>query len=133
VLAPTPRRRLATVRGCCQRGGVGGDARPEARLTAQRSDRSWPRAVSMVLVSLALLLLISGCSGASPETRAKQTRTARLSTRTPTPRVQETVVRIDQEQAGMLTAEAFLPIAAPLPSTAPTRRSGPAATPAGQR
>jgi hypothetical protein len=33
----------------------------------------------------------------------------------------------------MLTAEAFLPIAAPLPSTAPTRRSGPAATPAGQR
>jgi hypothetical protein len=93
----------------------------------------WPRSVSMVLVSLALMLLISGCSGASPETRARQTRTAQLPTWTPTPRVQETVVRIDRDQAGMLTAEALLPIAAPLPSAAPTRRIVPAATPEGRR
>ena len=91
---------------------------------------SGPRAVSMVLVSLGLLLLISGCNGASPETRASQTRTARLGTWTPTPRVRATVVvRIDQAQAEMLTAEAYLSIAVPRPSAAPTRRIGPATTP----
>lgn len=94
---------------------------------------AWPRAVSMALVSLALMLLISGCGRASPETRASQTRTAQLGTWTPTPRVQGTVVGIGQPQAEILTAEAFLPIAAPLPSTVSTSRMGPAATPAGQR
>ena len=54
------------------------------------------RAVSVLLVSLALILLISGCNGASPETRASQTRTAQLGTWTPTPRAREPVVRIDQ-------------------------------------
>lgn len=91
---------------------------------------SWPRAVSMLLVGLALLLLISGCNGASPETRARQTRTAQRGPWTPTPRARGiVVVRIDQKQAEILTAEAYLPIAAPLPSTAPTRRIRPAATP----
>jgi hypothetical protein len=91
------------------------------------------RLVSVLLVSLALILLISGCNGASPETRARQTRTAQRGTWTPTPRVQGTVVRIDQKQAEILTAEAFLPIAAPLPSTAPTSRVGTVATPAARR
>ena len=54
------------------------------------------RAVSVLLVSLALILLISGCNGASPETRASQTRTAQRGTWTPTPRAREPVVRIDQ-------------------------------------
>jgi len=91
------------------------------------------RLVSVLLVSLALILLISGCNGASPETRARQTRTAQRGTWTPTPRVQGTVVRIDRKQAGILTAEAFLPIAAPVPSTAPTSRGGTVATPAARR
>jgi hypothetical protein len=91
------------------------------------------RLVSVLLVSLALILLISGCNGASPETRARQTRTAQRGTWTPTPRVQGTVVRIDQKQAEILTAEAFLPIAAPLPSTAPTSRGGTVATPAARQ
>jgi len=69
----------------------------------------------MLLVSLPLILLISSCNGASPETRARQTKTARLGSPTPTPRVPGTVVRIDHEQAVILTAEAFLPIARPLP------------------
>jgi hypothetical protein len=88
------------------------------------------RLVSVLLVSLALILLISGCNGASPETRARQTWTARQGTWTPTPRAQRSVVRIDRKQAEILTAEAFLPIAAPRPSTAPTSRVGTVATPA---
>ena len=56
---------------------------------------SGPRAVSMVLVSLGLLLLVGGCNGASPETRARQTRTARFGTWTPTPRA-EHLVRIER-------------------------------------
>jgi hypothetical protein len=73
------------------------------------------RSVAVLLVSLPLILLISSCNGASPETRATQTKTARLSSPTPTPRVPGTVVRIDHERVVILTAEAFLPIAGPLP------------------
>jgi hypothetical protein len=83
------------------------------RLTFHSIWRSRP--VSVLLVSLPLILLISSCNGASPETRARQTRTARLGSPTPTLRVQGTVVRIDHEQDVILTAEAFLPIAGPLP------------------
>ena len=85
------------------------------------------RPVSGLLVSLALILFMSGCGGPSPETRARQTRTAELGSPTPTPRTQVTVVRIDQERAVMLTAEAFLPVAA-RPIVV-----GTVATPAGRR
>jgi hypothetical protein len=71
------------------------------------------RSISGLLVSLALLLLISGCGGASPETRARQTKTARLGSQTPTLLSQEVVVAVDRERAVMLTAEAFLPVAPP--------------------
>src|SRR5829696_7666964 len=79
----------------------------------------------MLLVSLAITPLISSCGGASPETRARQTMTAQFGTRTPTPREatwtaidQGTVVGIDQAIAVILTAEAILPIARPLPPNA---------------
>ena len=94
------------------------------------------RLVCVLLVGLALAPLVSGCGGASPETRAAQTMRALRGTRTPTHLeaarkaiAQGTVTGIDQGSAGILTAEAYLPIAAPRPSTAPTRRIGPAATP----
>ncbi len=38
------------------------------------------RPVAVLLVGLALTLLVSGCGGASPETRARQTKTARHAT-----------------------------------------------------
>src|SRR5829696_1484904 len=79
----------------------------------------------MLLVSLAITPLISSCGGASPETRARQTMTAQFGTRTPTPREatwtaidQGTVVGIDQAITVILTAEAILPIARPLPPNA---------------
>ena len=61
------------------------------------------RPVCVVLVNRALLLLLSGCGGASPETRARQTRTAERGTRTPTPWT--------PPRAISMTAEAFLPVA----------------------
>jgi hypothetical protein len=71
----------------------------------------------VLLVGLALTLLVSGCGGASPETRARQTQTALQGTATPTPLraartaiVQGAFTRIDQESAVIRTAEASLPI-----------------------
>jgi hypothetical protein len=78
----------------------------------------------VLLVSLALTPLISGCGGASPETRARQTMTAQFGTRTPTPReatwaaIDQGTVGIDQAIAVILTAEAVLPVARPLPPNA---------------
>ncbi len=75
------------------------------------------RTVSVLLVGLALTPLVSGCGGASPETRARQTRTALHGTSTPTPlRATRTAIAqgaftgIDQESAVILTAEASLPV-----------------------
>jgi hypothetical protein len=75
------------------------------------------RTVSMLLVGLALTLLVSGCGGASPETRARQTKTALQGTSTPNPLQaartsidQGTFTGIDRESAVILTAEASLPV-----------------------
>ena len=83
------------------------------------------RRVSVLLVGLALTLLVSGCGGASPETRARQTKTARHATSTPTllraartPMAREPVFAMDQERAAIRTAEAFLPIATEGPPNA---------------
>jgi hypothetical protein len=84
--------------------------------------RNWPvmcsRPISGLLVGLALTLLVSGCGGASPETRARQTRTALPSTQTPTaleasrtPLARATVAAMERDRAAMRTAEASLPIA----------------------
>ena len=88
-------------------------------LTSHRVRRGLPaRPTAVLLVGLALTLLMSGCGGASPETRARQTKTARHATSTPTllraartPIAREPVFAMDQERAAMRTAEAFLPIA----------------------
>ena len=84
------------------------------------------RPVAVLLVGLALTLLVSGCGGASPETRARQTKTALHGTSTPTslkasraPIARETVFAIDQERAAIRTAEASLPIATGGPPNAP--------------
>jgi hypothetical protein len=73
--------------------------------------------VAVLLVGLVLTLLVSGCGGASPETRARQTRTALHATATPTPLraartaiVQGPATGNDQDSAVILTAEARLPI-----------------------
>ncbi len=58
------------------------------------------------------MLLISGCGPASPETRVWQTRTALRDSLTPTPISQRAIATVEQERAQMLTAEAFLPVAA---------------------
>ena len=71
----------------------------------------------MLLLGLALTPIVSGCGGASPETRARQTKTALHGTSTPTPlRAARTAIAqgaftgIDQESAVILTAEASLPV-----------------------
>jgi hypothetical protein len=74
------------------------------------------RPVSGLLVSLILTLLISGCGGPSPETRARQTRTALRGTSTPIP-PPPSPTGIDHERAAILTAEAFLPVATVVPAT----------------
>ena len=75
------------------------------------------RIVTVLLLGLALTPLVSGCGGASPETRARQTRTALHGTVTPTPlRTTRPAIYpgsfpgIDQDNAGILTAEASLPV-----------------------
>ena len=83
------------------------------------------RTVYPLLVGLALIPLLSGCGGASPEARARQTMTAIEGTRTPTPLeedltavVEGTFTGIDRETRVMLTAEATLRVRTPVPSNA---------------
>jgi hypothetical protein len=88
--------------------------RPHQQQGGQAVMRSRP--VAGLLVSLVLTLLVSGCGGASPETRARQTKTALHGTSTPIPR-RAVPAGIDEERATILTAEAFLPIATVAPAT----------------
>ena len=78
------------------------------------------RTVCVLLPSLAVTLAASGCGGASPETRATDTRIALYGTSTPPPLeaartaiAMGTVTRLDPEIAASLTAEATLRIATP--------------------
>jgi hypothetical protein len=89
-----------------------------------------PRSYWVLLASLALILVVSGCGGASPETRFTETRIALYGTRTPTPLeaartviAMGTVTRFEPEIAASLTAEASLsiaPIATPEPGNVAT-------------
>jgi len=86
-----------------------------------------PRTVCVLLASLALTLVASGCGGASPETRLEETRIALYGTRTPTPLESArsaiaagTVTALDPEIAVSLTAEASLGIATPEPGNVAT-------------
>ena len=79
-----------------------------------------PRSLCVLLASLALTLVASGCGGASPETRFTETQTALYGTRTPTPLeaaraaiAEGTVTKLGPEIAASLTAEATLSIATP--------------------
>ena len=85
------------------------------------------RSVCILLASLALTLIASGCGGASPETRVEQTRIALYGTRTPTPLEMArsavaagTVTEMDPDVAASLTAEASLSIATPEPENVAT-------------
>jgi hypothetical protein len=85
------------------------------------------RSVWVLLASLALTLVASGCGGASPETRFTQTQVALNGTRTPTPLetarmviAAGTATTLDPEIAASLTAEASLPIATPVPGNVAT-------------
>lgn len=86
-----------------------------------------PRAIYVLLASVALALLASGCGGASPETRFAETQTALHGTRTPTPLeaaraaiAAGTVTRLDPEIVATLTAEATLSVATPEPGNVAT-------------
>jgi hypothetical protein len=85
------------------------------------------RSVWVLLASLALTLVASGCGGASPETRFTQTQVALNGTRTPTPLetarmviAAGTATTLDPEIAASLTAEASLTIATPEPGNIAT-------------
>ena len=85
------------------------------------------RSVWVLLASLALILAVSGCGGASPETRFTETQVALSGTRTPTPlEAARTVIaagtatRLEPEIAASLTAEATLNIATPEPMNVAT-------------
>ncbi|MBW3631970.1 MAG: hypothetical protein KY456_02970 [Chloroflexi bacterium] len=88
--------------------------------------RSHP--VYALFAGLALVTLVIGCGEpASPETRATETLTALHGTRPPGPReMAETAIAlgtftgIDREISVALTAEAFLPIATPMPGNVAT-------------
>ena len=91
-------------------GGAGRRLRPPPAIVRSRI-------VSVLLLGLALTPLVSSCGGASPETRARQTKTALYGTVTPTPlQATRTAIYpgsfpgIDQDKAEMLTAEASLPV-----------------------
>jgi hypothetical protein len=78
------------------------------------------RSLWVLLASLALTLVASGCGGASPETRFTQTQVALNGTRTPTPLetartliAAGTATTLDPEIAASLTAEASLTVATP--------------------
>jgi hypothetical protein len=90
-----------------------------------------PRSLCVLLASLALTLLASGCGGASPETRFTETQIALYGTRTPTPLeaartviAEGTVTRLDPEIAATLTAEATLTIATPEAGNVATHMAG---------
>jgi hypothetical protein len=79
-----------------------------------------PRSVCILFTSLVVTLVASGCGGASPETRATDTRIALYGTWTPTPLeaartaiAMGTVTRLDPEIVATLRAEATLTIATP--------------------
>lgn len=85
------------------------------------------RSVWILLAGLALILVVSGCGGASPETRFTETQVALNGTRTPTPLeaartviAAGTVTRLEPEIAASLTAEASLTIATPEPMNVAT-------------
>jgi hypothetical protein len=85
------------------------------------------RSVWVLLASLALALVASGCGGLSPDTRAEDTRIALYGTRTPTPlEAARTVVamgtptKFDPTIAASLTAEATLDVATPEPMNVAT-------------
>ena len=85
------------------------------------------RPVYVLIVSLAFVLVMSGCGGASPETRAMDTRIALYGTSTPT-RLEMartaiamgTVTNLDPDIVSTLTAEATLNIATPEPGNVAT-------------
>lgn len=86
-----------------------------------------PRIVCLLLASLAVTLVASGCGGLSPDTRAEDTRIALHGTRTPTPLeaartavVAGTVTKLDPTIAAALTAEATLNIVTPEPMNVAT-------------
>ena len=86
-----------------------------------------PRTVCFLLASLAVTLVASGCGGASPETRAEDTRVALYGTSTPPPVevartaiAMGTVTRLDPEIVATLRAEATLVIATPVPGNVAT-------------
>lgn len=90
-----------------------------------------PRSLCVLLASLALTLVASGCGGASPETRFTETQIALYGTRTPTPLeaartaiAEGTVTKLDPEIAATLTAEATLTIATPEPGNVATHMAG---------
>ncbi len=85
------------------------------------------RSICVLLASLALTLVASGCGGASPETRFTETQIALYGTRTPTPLeaartaiAAGTVTNLDAEIAATLTAEATLSVATPEPGNIAT-------------
>jgi hypothetical protein len=85
------------------------------------------RSVWVLLAGLALTLVVSGCGGASPETRLTQTQVALYGTRTPTPLeaaraaiAAGTATTLEPEIAATLTAEASLSIATPEPMNVAT-------------
>jgi hypothetical protein len=85
------------------------------------------RSVWVLLASLALALVASGCGGLSPDTRAEDTRTALYGTRTPTPLEAARIVvamgtptKFDPTIAASLTAEATLDVATPEPMNVAT-------------
>jgi hypothetical protein len=85
------------------------------------------RSVWVLLAGLALTLVVSGCGGASPETRFTETQIALYGTRTPTPlEAARTVIAagtattLEPEIAASLTAEASLSIVTPEPMNVAT-------------
>ena len=85
------------------------------------------RTICLLLASLAVTLVASGCGGASPETRATDTRIALYGTWTPTPLeaartavAMGTVTRLEPEIVATLRAEATLSIATPEPGNVAT-------------
>jgi hypothetical protein len=86
-----------------------------------------PRTVCLLFVSFAVTLVASGCGGASPDTRASDTRTALYGTWTPPPlEVARTAVAagtattLGPEITMSLTAEATLNISTPGPMNVAT-------------